>query len=69
MDELEREEFFRLKLIQNKKERERKIKEAAMVAERDKLAKSALAGFDKKDFEGPSLLAAATGGEDDDVIF
>ncbi|KAA8492489.1 V-type proton ATPase subunit D [Porphyridium purpureum] len=69
LDELEREEFFRLKLIQNKKDRERRIKEAEEMKHRDERAKSALGGFDNAHFQKESLIGAATGGEDADVIF
>uniref|UniRef100_A0A7S1TJ41 V-type proton ATPase subunit D n=1 Tax=Erythrolobus australicus TaxID=1077150 RepID=A0A7S1TJ41_9RHOD len=70
LDELEREEFFRLKLIQNKKQKMQKEKEAAEFAAREERQKSALSTFDVSSFDqGPSLIGAATGAEDEDVIF
>lgn len=71
LDEMEREEFFRLKLVQNKKERERLQLEGAALEEK---RKQALVGFDPNRFgqtaDGPmSVVDAATGGGDPDVIF
>lgn len=74
LDEMEREEFFRLKLIQNKKERERIEKEGAILEEQ---RKQALTGFDPDAFDKPtsstppastSMLQSA-GGDDDPEIF
>lgn len=71
LDEMEREEFFRLKLIQNKKERERLEKEGKELEER---RKQALVDFDQGKFSGntatmPSILDAATGDADPDLLF
>jgi len=72
LDEMEREEFFRLKLIQNKKEKVRKIKEKADYEAKQERAKTAFTSFTAeafKDDKTQSLLSQATGGEDEDVIF
>lgn len=71
LDEMEREEFFRLKLVQNKKERERLIKEGKELEEK---RKQALVGFEADAFSKPtgtgaSLVDSATGGGDADIIF
>jgi V-type H+-transporting ATPase subunit D len=80
LDEMEREEFFRLKLVQNKKEQEKIAKEGAALLEK---RKQALAGFDASNFdkrEEPSLpvepepvvespVDFATGGDDPDIMF
>lgn len=51
LDEMEREDFFRLKLIQNKKERERLEKESEEEAAQRKLARQqGLTGFDSESF-------------------
>lgn len=69
LDEMEREEFFRLKLIQNKKEKEKLAKEGQALEER---RKQALVGFDQNHFdstEQPSIIDTHTGGADPDVMF
>jgi V-type H+-transporting ATPase subunit D len=71
LDELEREEFFRLKLVQNKKERERLEKEGKELEDK---RKQALVGFEAAKFMKeaaplPSLVDTATGGGDSDIIF
>lgn len=72
LDEMEREEFFRLKLIQNKKEKERLEKEGKELLEK---RKQALVGFDQAQFSAanaaatPSLIDTHTGGSDPDVLF
>lgn len=72
LDEMEREEFFRLKLIQNKKERERLEKEGKALEEK---RKQALAGFDQDAFSAsanasqPSIMDVHTGAADPDVLF
>lgn len=71
LDEMEREEFFRLKLIQNKKERERLAKEGKALEEK---RKQGLQGFDQSAFNAnntnePSIIDSHTGGADPDVIF
>lgn len=70
LDEMEREEFFRLKLIQNKKEKERIEKEGKQLEER---RKQGLQGFDQSMFTAnnqnvPSIIDSHTGA-DADVIF
>lgn len=69
LDEMEREEFFRLKLVQNKKDRDRRAKDAAL----EKMRKQALVPFSADAFEGEvgkaSLLDDAAGTGDPDVIF
>lgn len=71
LDEMEREEFFRLKLIQNKKDRERIEKEGKALEEK---RKQALTGFDQSSFAGnngtvPSIIDSHAGGADPDVLF
>lgn len=71
LDEMEREEFFRLKLIQNKKERARLEKEGKELEEK---RKHAFAGFDQESFNAntqnvPSIIDAHTGGADPDLLF
>eukprot|EP00170_Pyropia_yezoensis_P005681 contig_23073_g5697 len=69
LDEMEREEFFRLKLVQNKKDRDRRAKDAAL----EEMRKQALLPFSADAFEGEvakaSLLDEAAGAGDPDVIF
>lgn len=70
LDEMEREEFFRLKLIQNKKEKERIEKEGKQLEER---RKQGLQGFDQRVFTAnnqnvPSIIDSHTGA-DSDVMF
>lgn len=68
LDEMEREEFFRLKLIQNKKEREKEELEGKERAER---RKQGLNNFDQSSFAAngeASIIDAHTGGADPDVI-
>ena len=69
LDEMEREEFFRLKLIQNKKEREKMEREGAEQLEERR--KQALTSFDQDNFNNgtASLLDAHTGGADPDILF
>lgn len=72
LDEMEREEFFRLKLIQNKKERERLAKEGKALEEK---RKQALVSFDQEVFSAstnvsqPSIMDVHTGAADPDVLF
>ncbi|PXF43297.1 V-type proton ATPase subunit D [Gracilariopsis chorda] len=70
LDEMEREEFFRLKLIQNKKEKARLAEQGEKLKEERKLA---LTGFDPAKFAGddaskPSIIDAHTGA-DPDLLF
>lgn len=71
LDEMEREEFFRLKLIQNKKERERLEKEGKELLEK---RKQVLTPFDFDQFatateDTPSIIDVHTGNADPDVMF
>lgn len=72
LDEMEREEFFRLKLIQNKKEKEKLEKEGKALEEK---RKQALIGFDQETFSTtadaatPSIIDVHTGGADPDLLF
>ncbi|KAI0564900.1 V-type ATP synthase Subunit V1-D [Gracilaria domingensis] len=74
LDEMEREEFFRLKLIQNKKEREKiRLEGEEKEKEREERRKHALTGFDETVFANgdgatPSILDAHTGA-DPDLLF
>lgn len=70
LDEMEREEFFRLKLIQNKKEKARLAEKGEKLKEE---RKHALTGFDAtkfatEDASKPSLIDAHTGA-DPDLLF
>ncbi|CDF32381.1 V-type ATP synthase, Subunit V1-D [Chondrus crispus] len=72
LDEMEREEFFRLKLIQNKKDKEKLEAEGKALEEK---RKQALVGFDQASFSAtangtaPSIIDAHTGGADPDLLF
>lgn len=68
LDEMEREDFFRLKLVQNKKERDRVEKEGKELLER---RRQALVGFEDGKFgkTNGNLLDAAAGTADPDVLF
>lgn len=70
LDEMEREEFFRLKLIQNKKERE-KVKTGGKALQERR--KQGLQGFDQSEFtanskNAPSIIDTQIG-TDPDIIF
>jgi len=75
LDELDREEFFRLKKVQNKKQRDTAIQDAEMMAKKeaaqakaDKAEKSEKSGTsDKENNEGPVDILGEN--EDADVIF
>mmetsp|Transcript_16506 Transcript_16506/g.40651 ORF Transcript_16506/g.40651 Transcript_16506/m.40651 type:complete len:280 (-) Transcript_16506:82-921(-) len=71
LDEMEREEFFRLKLVQNKKERDQRIKDAALAEEIAERKKQALTPFDLSSFEGDkrNILEQASNTGDSDIIF
>lgn len=72
LDEMEREEFFRLKLVQNKKEVEKLEKEGKALEEK---RKQALIGFEADNFgkaasnQIASVVDMVTGGGDADIIF
>lgn len=72
LDEMEREEFFRLKLVQNKKEQEKLVREGKELEEK---RKQALIGFEPSNFGKPaaqdvgSVVDLVTGGGDADIIF
>lgn len=73
LDEMEREDFFRLKLVQNKKERDRLELEGKELEER---RKQALVGFDSSHFQKTngeratqSIIDAHAGVADPDVLF
>jgi V-type H+-transporting ATPase subunit D len=68
LDEMEREEFFRLKLIQNKKERERLAEEADLAERR----KATLIPFDPHAFEdgdSAKLLESTVDAGDPDLLY
>ncbi|CZR63182.1 vacuolar ATP synthase subunit D [Phialocephala subalpina] len=68
LDELDREEFFRLKKVQNKKQRDTAIQDAELKATRDaKAAKENAAGEDDKENEESQDILGEQ--EDADVIF
>lgn len=64
LDELDREEFYRLKKVANKKQRDTAAQDAEMKAK-----KEAQAGKENRDDDnsGPSDMLAA--GDEEDVIF
>jgi len=64
LDELDREEFFRLKKVQNKKQRDTAKQDAEMLAKRQASEKQE---SDKENAEGPSDILGEQ--EDADVIF
>ncbi len=71
LDELDREEFFRLKKVQNKKQRETAAQDAEMRIKRDEAAAKAAAGeaqpeSDKENAGSADILGEQ---EDADVIF
>ncbi|CAL3962636.1 unnamed protein product [Diplocarpon coronariae] len=68
LGELDREEFFRLKKVQGKKQRDTAAQDAEMLAKRERLAKEAVGGkdSDKGNSGNPDILGES---EDADVIF
>jgi V-type H+-transporting ATPase subunit D len=66
LDELDREEFYRLKKVANKKQRDTAAADAEMKAKREAQAQ-AEQGDVQPGQDGPSDVLANT--EDDDVIF
>jgi V-type H+-transporting ATPase subunit D len=62
LDEQEREEFFRLKLVQNRKKRELARSQAAELRARERRAAQALNAFDLNAFD-EALTAEASGAE------
>ncbi|KAF8861827.1 ATPase [Acephala macrosclerotiorum] len=66
LDELDREEFFRLKKVQNKKQRDTAIQDAELRAKRDAKAAKENGEDDKENEESQDILGEQ---EDADVIF
>lgn len=66
LDELDREEFFRLKKVQNKKQRDTAAQDAEMLAKRQ-AAEKAESGSDKENVGGSGDILGEQ--EDPDVIF
>ncbi|PSS10820.1 hypothetical protein M430DRAFT_69266 [Amorphotheca resinae ATCC 22711] len=67
LDELDREEFFRLKKVQNKKQRDNAQQDAEMLAKREAAAEQEKQESDKENAEStPDILGEQ---EDEDVIF
>jgi len=66
LDELDREEFFRLKKVQNKKQRDTAIQDAELRAKRDAKAAADSAEDDKENTGNQDILGEQ---EDADVIF
>lgn len=64
LDEQEREEFFRLKLVQNKKKRDLERRDRELAEERERRAKQAFTPFDSSAFDG----GAQDGGGSGDVV-
>ncbi|ORY59483.1 ATP synthase subunit D-domain-containing protein [Pseudomassariella vexata] len=67
LDELDREEFYRLKKVANKKQRDTAAADAEMKAKREALAKDRDQENIEPDETGPADMLAA--GEEEDVIF
>ncbi|WEW60970.1 H(+)-transporting V1 sector ATPase subunit D [Emydomyces testavorans] len=65
LDELDREEFYRLKKVSNKKQRDTAALDAEIKASREKAEKSA--GIESLDTDGPADILGQE--EDEDVIF
>lgn len=65
LDELDREEFYRLKKVANKKQRDNAALDAEMAAKREAQAGNEHAGGDEN--TGPADVLGA--GDDEDVIF
>lgn len=65
LDELDREEFYRLKKVANKKQRDNAALDAEMAAKREAQAGHEQPGRDEN--SGPADVLGAE--EDDDVIF
>jgi len=66
LDELDREEFFRLKKVQNKKQRDTAAQDAELRAKRDAKAAADNAEDDKENTGNQDILGEQ---EDADVIF
>ncbi|KAH9883838.1 ATP synthase subunit D-domain-containing protein [Xylariomycetidae sp. FL2044] len=66
LDELDREEFYRLKKVANKKQRDTAAEDAEMAARKEARAKQDQENVEP-DNSGPTDMLAST--EDDDVIF
>ncbi|KAG9237335.1 vacuolar ATP synthase-like protein subunit D [Amylocarpus encephaloides] len=66
LDELDREEFFRLKKVQGKKQRDTAKQDAEMKARREKAEKAGKAEDDKENSGGGDILGEQ---DDTDVIF
>jgi len=66
LDELDREEFYRLKKVANKKQRDTAAEDEEMKQRKADLAEKENA---QPGNEGPSDLIAAETGDDEDVIF
>ncbi|KAH6663106.1 vacuolar ATP synthase-like protein subunit D [Halenospora varia] len=66
LDELDREEFFRLKKVQNKKQRDTAAQDAEMKAKREAREKAANGEGDEENTSGADILGEQ---EDADVIF
>jgi V-type H+-transporting ATPase subunit D len=67
LDELDREEFYRLKKVANKKQRDTAAADAEMKARRQAQADNEGASEKKPDNAAPTDILAAE--EDEDVIF
>ncbi|KAH8651501.1 ATPase [Tricladium varicosporioides] len=66
LDELDREEFFRLKKVQNKKQRDTAAQDAEMKVKREAMEKAANGESDKENTSAGDILGEQ---EDADVIF
>ena len=66
LDELDREEFYRLKKVSNKKQRDQAAADAEMLAQREKTKHQDEESQENGDVEAQDVLGEH---EDDDVIF
>lgn len=67
LDELDREEFYRLKKVANKKQRDTAALDAEMAAKREVEAEAGKEKFVEEDTSAPADMLAAE--EEEDVIF
>lgn len=69
MDELDREEFYRLKKVSNKKQRDTAAQDAEILAQRQREMKQAKGDATVTAVEGEQDTTDVLGQEDEDVIF
>lgn len=69
LDELDREEFYRLKKVSNKKQRDNAAADAEILAAREKAAEKAAQNGGAPQTEEPEAVDVLGEQEDNDVIF